>query len=134
MAVAIIVMIMAMTMPMIVIVVVKTAVIQKVVDNSRSGCRIDVRREKMVQFCPVEIIRRHECPLNHSPNNLSDQLRKKCNDKPGSLLRRQLGRNSARESMSAQGNDGCVDDIQLRRTKYQTETSIENWATIKFQR
>jgi hypothetical protein len=57
------VIIIAIMAVMVVIVVVETSVIEKIIDDSSSGCGVDVRREKMVQFSPVQIIRRHASPL-----------------------------------------------------------------------
>jgi len=44
-------------------VVVETSVIEEIIDDGGSSCGVDVRREKMVQFSPVQIIRRHALPL-----------------------------------------------------------------------
>jgi hypothetical protein len=48
---------------MTIIVIIETSVIEEVVDDGGPGPRVDVRREKMIQFSPVQIIGRHASPF-----------------------------------------------------------------------
>ena len=56
---------------MIIIVSAKTTVIEQIVNDRRSGARIDIWGEKMIQFGPVQIISRHLLSLHCGPIFLS---------------------------------------------------------------
>jgi hypothetical protein len=62
-----IVVIVVAMMPIIIVAIVKAAVIQQIIDDRRSGAWADIWREKMIQFGPVQIIRRHLMPLHCGP-------------------------------------------------------------------
>ena len=57
--VAVILVIVVTVMMNVIIIIVKSPVTQQVIDDSRFGRRIDIWSEEMIQFRPVEIIRRH---------------------------------------------------------------------------